>query len=142
MARVLKYSAIGLVVALTACYHATIDKGRSPSPEVINVPWATGFVYGLVPPKTVETMARCPNGVSKVETFHSFLNSLVGGLTFGIFTPMTIKVTCAASGGASIPAGASHIQLGDNSTPQQLQDAVTRAAVESYLSGLPVYIDH
>jgi hypothetical protein len=142
MDRVLKYSAIGLVVALTACYHATIDTGRSPSPEVINEPWATGFVYGLVPPKTVETMARCPNGVSKVETFHSFLNSLVGGLTFGIFTPMTIKVTCAASGGASIPAGASHIQLGDNPTPQQLQDAVTRAAVESFLSGLPVYIDH
>jgi hypothetical protein len=55
---------------------------------------------------------------------------------------MTIKVTCAASGGASIPAGASHIQLGDNPTPQQLQDAVTRAAVESFLSGLPVYIDH
>lgn len=141
MDRVLKYSAIGLVVALSACYHATIDTGRSPSPEVINEPWASGFVYGLVPPKTVETMARCPNGVSKVETFHSFLNSLVGGLTFGIFTPMTIKVTCAASGGASIP-GASHIQLGDHPTPQQLQDAVTRAAAESYVSGLPVYIDH
>lgn len=142
MGRILKYSAIGLVVAITACYHATIDTGRAPSPEVINEPWASGFVYGLVPPKTVETMARCPNGVSKVETFHSFLNSLVGGLTFGIFTPMTIKVTCAASAGASNPAGASHIQLGDNPTLQQLQDAVTRAAVEAYLSGQPVYIVH
>lgn len=141
MTRILKCTAIGLVVAVAGCYHATIETGRSPSPEVINVPWATGFVYGLVPPKTVETMARCPNGVSKVETFHSFLNSLVGGLTFGIFTPMTIKVTCAASGGASVP-GAAHIQLGDNPTPQQLQDAMTRAAIESYVSGLPVYIDH
>jgi hypothetical protein len=55
---------------------------------------------------------------------------------------MTIKVTCAASGGASIPAGASHIQLGDNPTPQELQNAVTRAAIEAYVSGLPVYIDH
>ena len=140
MSRALKFSAIGLVLALTACYHATIDTGRSPSPEVINEPWASGFVYGLVPPKTVETMARCPNGVSKVETFHSFLNSLVGGLTFGIFTPMTIKVTCAASGGASIPAGASQIQLGANAAPEQIQDALTRAAVLSFKTGAPVYI--
>ncbi|NNK65052.1 MAG: hypothetical protein HKO98_17750, partial [Gemmatimonadetes bacterium] len=31
-----------------------------------------------------------------VETQHSFLNGLVAGLTFGIFTPMTITVTCGA----------------------------------------------
>jgi hypothetical protein len=142
MDRALKYSAIGLVVALTACYHATIDTGRSPSPEIINQPWASGWIYGLVPPKTVETMAKCPNGVSKVETMHSFLNSLVGGLTFGIYTPITIKVTCAASGRGSIPTGASQIQLGANAAPQQIQDVLTRAAMLSFQSGTPVYIQH
>jgi hypothetical protein len=85
-------------------------------------------------------MSKCPNGVSKVETQLSFVNMLVGNLTLGIYTPMSIKVTCAASGGASIPAGASQIQLGANAAPEQIQDALTRAAVLSFQSGAPVYI--
>lgn len=48
-----------------------------------------------MPPATVEAMAECGSaGVARVDTQHSFLNGLVGGLTFGIFTPMTITVTC------------------------------------------------
>ena len=98
MPRTLKLCAASLVLALTACYHATIETGLAPSPQVIDKPWASGWVYGLVPPSLVETKAKCPNGVSKVETQHSFLNSLVGGLTFGIYTPIAIKVTCATGG--------------------------------------------
>ena len=36
--------------------------------------------------------------MARVETKLSFLNQLVGSLTFGIYTPMEIKVTCAAGG--------------------------------------------
>jgi hypothetical protein len=64
----------------------------------------------------------------------------VGGLTFGIYTPMTIKVTCATGGHASIPDGATHIQLGDNASPQQAQDALTRAATLALQNDVPVYI--
>ena len=49
-----------------------------------------------MPPETVSTQERCPNGVAKVETQHRFVNQLVGLLTLGIYTPMQIKVTCAA----------------------------------------------
>lgn len=132
--------ALGSVVALAACYHATIETGLSPSPQVIDNPWANAWVYGLVPPKTVETMAKCPNGVSKVETQISFLNGLVGVLTFSIYTPMTIKVTCAAGGRAAIPSGASTIQVGDHPTPAQVQDALTRAVTQSATTGGPVYL--
>ena len=90
---------LALAVLSQACYHATIDTGRAPGPVVIDEPWAKSFVYGLVPPDPVSTMQKCPNGVAKVETEHSFLNALVGGLTWGIFTPMHITVTCAAPGG-------------------------------------------
>jgi hypothetical protein len=90
--------AIGILslVVLSGCYHATVETGLTPGPQTIDVNWASGWIYGLVPPSTVEAMDRCTNGVARVETQLSFLNQLVSGLTFGIFTPMQINVTCAA----------------------------------------------
>jgi hypothetical protein len=86
------------LVASTGCYHVTVDTGRTPNGQVIENNWANSFVYGLVPPATVETASKCPSGVAKVETQQSFLNGLVSGLTFGLYTPWTIKVQCAGSG--------------------------------------------
>lgn len=83
---------------LAGCYHAIIETGRPASSDVLHKPWAPSFIGGLVPPSPVEVASRCPNGVSRVDTQLSFLNMLVGGITFGIFTPMDIKVTCAAAG--------------------------------------------
>lgn len=92
-----KLAALSLcVVALTGCYHATIETGLAPSPQVVEKAWAHGWILGLVPPATVETQQKCgPKGVSKVETQLSFPNMLVGNLTGGIYTPMSVKVTCA-----------------------------------------------
>lgn len=83
-------------VALSACYHATIETGPAPagSAQVIDIPWAHGFIYGLVPPSMVDAKAKCTNGVAKVETELSFMNGLVGALTGSLYTPMHIKVTC------------------------------------------------
>jgi hypothetical protein len=86
-----------IILASTGCYHATIETGATPSTETISKPWASGWVFGLVPPSNVETAAKCPHGVAKVETQLSFLNQLVTFLTIGIYTPMTIEVTCAAT---------------------------------------------
>lgn len=93
-----RVSLVLVVVALSGCYHATIETGLAPGSRTVHDAWADGWVYGLVPPSTVETMERCPDGVARVETKLSFLNQLVGSLTFGIYTPMEIKVTCAAGG--------------------------------------------
>ena len=84
-----------LLVGLAGCYHATVETGLTPSPQTIEKKWASSWVYGLVPPSTVETQAKCANGVAKVETQLSFLNQLVGVLTLGIYTPMEITATCA-----------------------------------------------
>ena len=86
-----------LMLVLSGCYHATIETGLPPGNQTLEDRWASGWIYGLVPPSTVETMERCPNGVARVETQLSFLNQLVNLLTFGIYTPMEIVVTCAAS---------------------------------------------
>lgn len=89
------------VIFLSSCYHAQIFTEAEPSGQVIDEPWAHSFIFGLVPPKEIRTASECPNGVAKVETQISFLNGLVSAITFQIYTPMHITVTCAAGRGMS-----------------------------------------
>ncbi len=96
-------SILAMVAVSVSCYHATIETGRAESGQVISKPWATGWLFGLIPPSTVSTAAQCPQGVARVETQLSFVNMLVGALTFHLFTPMTIEVACASAGSASAP---------------------------------------
>jgi hypothetical protein len=87
------------VFLLVGCFHAVIETGRPAGTTVVQKPWAMSFVWGLVPPPVENVAQQCTNGVSKVETQHSFLNGLVAVITFSIVTPMQIDVTCAAAGG-------------------------------------------
>ena len=84
---------------LAGCYHATVETSRPPSGVVVERPWAHSFIGGLVPPSAVEVTDRCPNGVARVDSELSFLNLVVGALTGGIYTPMSIRVQCAAAPG-------------------------------------------
>ena len=118
---------VGLLLVLPACYHATIETGLPASPQVIEKSFASGWIYGLVPPSPVKAMSQCPNGVSKVETQLSFVNQLVRIITFGIYTPMSIKVTCASSGRSAVP-GTPEIKVGDGATSEEIIDAFRRAA--------------
>lgn len=89
---------LALAVTVAAgCYHATLHTGLTPSPQQERVErrWAHGFLYGLVPPAEVHASNTCTAGVARVETEHSFLNVLATGLTFGLYSPMTIVATCA-----------------------------------------------
>ena len=118
------------------CYHAVIETGKPPAPETIDKPWATSLIFGLVPPSVTETAQKCPNGVSKVETQQTFLNGVVRFLTFGIYTPMAIKVTCAAK--SSADAGAV-IRAGENGGTAA--EVVQRAAELSWRLDAPVMIE-
>lgn len=86
---------VSVLSGCAGCYHATVETGATPSTQVIEKKFASSWIYGLVPPSTVSTTERCPNGPAKVETQLSFVNQLVGLITLGIYTPMEIKVTCA-----------------------------------------------
>ena len=99
--RIRRAAAVVAAFALTGCYHAVIQTGRPESTDVISIKWANSFIFGLVPPPIVETASRCTNGVAKVETQHSFLNGLAALVTFSLYTPIQIDVTCAARGTAS-----------------------------------------
>jgi Bor protein len=139
MSRTLKLVAVTLLLALPACYHATIETGLPAGNQVIEKGFASGWIYGLVPPSPVKAMSQCPNGVSKVETQLSFVNQLVALLTLDIYTPMAIKVTCAASGRSAVP-GAPEIKVGSGATAEQIIDAFSRAADAAVATHGPVYV--
>lgn len=136
--RVLIIAVFALV--LGGCYHATIDTGLQPSGQQVEKKWAHGFVYGLVPPETIETMSKCPNGVAKVQTQLSFLNQLASALTWGLYTPMTIRVDCAAVGTAALPADAEKVAVGKDAGAEEISRAFDEAARRSSQQQNPVWV--
>ena len=137
-----KQLALILVFALasTGCYHAMITTGLTPSTVTIDEKFATGWIYGLVPPKTVETAATCTDGVAMVETELSFVNQLVSFLTFGIYTPMHIKVTCAMAGSASVDSTSADIMIATDAGNDEVITSFEIAADRAVENGEPVYV--
>src|SRR6185503_13272239 len=132
--RIRRAAAVVAAFALTGCYHAVIQTGRPESTDVISIKWANSFIFGLVPPPIVETASRCTNGVAEVETQHSFLNGLAAVVTFSLYTPMQIDVTCAARGTASADPV---IKVEQGRTVEQ---ALTEAVRLSSEKDTPVYV--
>jgi hypothetical protein len=145
MKRVVLPFALVLSCALMAsgCYVATVDM-KKPAGEVHQQQFAPSWLYGLVPPPTVDGAALCPNGLSKVETQHSFLNYLVTGVTFGIFTPIQITVTCAAAPGADLIDPDQEILIPAGASNAVIKDMYSRAAERAVATGKPVWVrfDH
>ncbi|HXX29539.1 MAG TPA: Bor family protein [Myxococcaceae bacterium] len=125
------------LVPLAGCYHAVIETGKPPGNVTIDEDWASGFFWGLVPPPKVDSAAKCPGGVSKVETQHSFLNGLIGAITLGIYTPIQINVTCAAAGTAGAPARSINVT---GTSAGARQAALERAARLALETGEPVAV--
>ena len=87
---------VGAVVfGCAGCYRVTVLTGAPPDAKTVDKPWQNSFVYGLVPPAELNSKEQCPQGFAVVETERSFLNGLVGAITYSIYTPMHAKVTCA-----------------------------------------------
>lgn len=132
---------LGITLSLTGCYHARIETGLTPSSEVIDIPFATSFIYGLVPPATVEASAKCTSGVAIVETQHSFVNQVVAAVTFGIFTPMHITVTCAAGGAmGALDGDGVEMNVSANASREEVIETFSRAADKAAEEGLDVYV--
>ena len=84
-------------VLLSGCYRITVNTGAPPAATTVDKPWVNFFVYGLVPPSDpINVSQQCPQGVSQVITEQSFINGLVGALTWSLYTPQHVNVTCAS----------------------------------------------
>lgn len=128
-----------LAILMSGCYHAQVTTGLEASDEVYQDKWATGFIAGLVPPDLVDATEHCSNGVAKVETRHSFLNLVAQAITFSLFSPMEITVTCA-TGGMSVTTDNTSLELARNSTEEVKQQTYNDAVSISSKMNKPVYI--
>ena len=125
---------------LAGCYHATIDTGLAPGSKTVEM-WKHSWIYGLVPPSVVEAQSECENGVARVETQQSFLNGLVNVLTGGIYTPMTVIVTCAADDMSSAAVdSASVVTVSYGSDYAEIMDAFGQAADKALAAEQPAYV--
>ena len=105
-----------LALTLAACYHQVVRTELPPSPTVVEREWVPAWVFGLVPAKPIDFRQQCPSGAAVVETQQSFANGLVRLVTLGIYTPQSVRVTCA-SGAGSAPGSAAVIDLGPGTRP-------------------------
>lgn len=125
----------------TGCYHAQVTTGLEPSAQVYEQTFASAWIFGLVPPNVVRSQDECSNGVARVETRLSFVNMLVGNLTFGIYTPMHIKVTCAASR-AELPFNRENtIVVNKTETENLILQAFSDAAEQAVKTRKPAYVE-
>lgn len=81
---------------VSGCYRAQVNTGLQASTNVVTN-WEHYFIHGLVQPSTFDATAMC-NGrnAASVETQHTFVQGLVGALTLGIYTPITVTVVCSS----------------------------------------------
>lgn len=129
-----------VVLSSAACFHQVVQTGRPAGPTVIDKPWVPTWVFGLVAADPIESRPLCPSGVAVVTTEMSFLNGLAALVTFGIFTPQHVMITCARGGTASLPGGATEIRIPTDATDEQRSALVNRAVEQSSETHAPVIL--
>ncbi len=92
-------AATGCLLALlvgTGCYKHSVRDERLRVGERTTEAWKPYVVVGVAPVGKEPLYAECPSGIALFEAEHSFLNLLVGYITWNIFTPMQVTYACAA----------------------------------------------
>ena len=92
--RSMKTVALAAAIALSGCYKNTIKTGAQPGATSDHK--AKFYLYGLVGESNFNLDKICPSGVAKIEESAQFVDGLVGCLTCSIYTPITVKITCAS----------------------------------------------
>jgi hypothetical protein len=136
VARAVTLAAVFLVAS--ACYHQVVRTGKAPGTTVIEKSWTPTWIFGLVPATPIDVTQQCRSGVAIVETQQTVPNILVGIVTLGIYTPVSVKVTCA-SGSASLP-GAPTFHVAQRASQTEVDAVFAAAAAESQRTGQAVVV--
>ncbi len=92
-----------VLLALAGCFHFHYVTERQPAPAPTSETWHNGFVWGLVEPSPVDLTRACPSELARVDSTETFVNGLVHAITFSIYTPETVTVTCNEGESGKIP---------------------------------------
>ncbi len=79
---------------LTSCYSYTTVVGEGAQGNNKTTQWNHYVVYGLAPVGVSDSQEMAGGAENyTVHTRHSFVNGLIAGITFGIYTPTVTTVT-------------------------------------------------
>lgn len=129
-----------LVLSTAGCFHQVVNTGRTPGTTVVDKPWVSTWLWGLVAAQPIDARQACPSGVAVITTEQSFVNSLVGIVTLGIYTPQHVTVTCASGGTASLPQGAKEFQIPANASADQRASIANQAVESAIETGAPTVL--
>lgn len=125
----------------SGCYHAQVTTGQQPSAQIYEDTMAHGFLFGLVPPSIVRAQDECSNGVARVETRISFINGLLSAITFNLYTPMHIIVTCASSSAETLSDKDNLYTINRADTEEAISKTLSEATEKSLKNNEPFYLE-
>jgi hypothetical protein len=126
------------LLATAACFHQVIQTGRAPGPTVVERPWTATWIWGIVPATPINVSQECKSGVAVVETQMSEVNGLVYFITFGIYAPRDVKITCAS--GTALKPGTQEFNVAVATSPEARTRILESAIAASARSGAPVVV--
>lgn len=81
-------------ILLTSCYSHTMHIGEGAQGTISDTQWNHYIIYGLVPVGVSDTRQMASGAKNyTIHTRQSFINGLISGITFGIYSPSTTTVT-------------------------------------------------
>ncbi len=90
-----------LSLAAAGCFRMTVKNGQPAAPPNIEYDgrWHHGLIYGLAELSGPYDLSKiCPNGWAEIHTETPFVQGLVAGISYDIYTPQSVTVRCAAAG--------------------------------------------
>ena len=85
---------IAVTLTLSSCYSYTSVVGKGAQGSAKTTKWNHYIIEGLVPVGVSDSKQMAGSATDyTVFTRMSFINGLIGGITFGIYTPTTTTVT-------------------------------------------------
>jgi hypothetical protein len=98
---------------LAGCYKATfVNPSVQPGPSIER--WTNFYLFGLVGHEEIDVRLLCPGEVASIRTGGNVGTEIVTAVTFGIYAPRKIYVTCS---GATTPQAPSAAPSPPNVTP-------------------------
>lgn len=96
-------AALALVLATSACatHKINYSNPRVSASGQVHEKKQSFFLWGLVGGDEVDLQNTCPNGVARIASQSSAVDGILTVITGGLYSPMSVKVQCAADGVAA-----------------------------------------
>ena len=90
-------------IALSGCATHKINyTNPQTTPGAVSKHKQSFYLWGLVGGKEVDLAKACPAGVHAINSQSTPVDGILTGLTGGLYSPLTVQVTCAAGGGSAM----------------------------------------